>query len=50
VVPVSSATGWRSLGEGLDPSRVRVFPGLSHAAIPRSMDVYAQMREWCEAR
>jgi triacylglycerol lipase len=49
VVPVSSATGWRSLGDGLDPSRVRVFPGLSHAAIPRSMDVYAQLRAWCEA-
>jgi hypothetical protein len=49
VVPVSSATGWRSLGEGLDASRVRVFPGLSHAAIPRSMAVYAQLRAWCEA-
>ena len=49
VVPVSSATGWRSLGEGLDPSRVRVFPGMSHATIPRSMDVYAQLRAWCEA-
>lgn len=49
VVPVSSATGWRSLGEGLDPARVRVFPGLSHAALPRSMDVYAQLRAWCEA-
>ena len=49
VVPISSATGWRSLGEGLDPSRVRVFPGLSHAAIPRSLDVYAQLRAWCEA-
>ena len=49
VVPISSATGWRSLGEGLDPSRVRVFPGLSHAAIPRSLDVYTQLRAWCEA-
>ena len=49
VVPVSSATGWRSLGEGLDPSRVRVFPGMSHATIPHSMDVYAQLRAWCEA-
>ena len=50
VVPVSSATGGRALGEGLDPSRVRVFPGLSHAALPRSMDVYAQLRQWCEVR
>jgi dienelactone hydrolase len=49
VVPVSSATGWRSLGEGLDPSRVKVFPGMSHAAIPRSLDVYAQLRQWCAA-
>lgn len=49
VVPVSSASGGGALGEGLDPSRVKVFPGLGHGAIPRSLDVYAQLRAWCEA-
>jgi triacylglycerol lipase len=49
VVPVSSADGGAALGEALDPSRVRVFPGLGHGAIPRSLDVYAQLRAWCES-
>lgn len=49
VVPLSSATGGGALGDGLDPARVRVFPGLGHGAIPRSLDVYAQLREWCGA-
>ena len=49
VVSVASATGRGALGEGLDPSRVRVFGGMSHGVIPRSREVYAQLRAWCEA-
>lgn len=49
IVPVASATGGGALGEGLDPARVRVFGRMSHATIPNSHEVYAQLRAWCEA-
>ena len=42
VVPLRSASG-----AGLEVSRLRVFPGLGHAALPRSMEVWEQLRAWC---
>lgn len=53
IVPLSSATNGRhrgaATGAPLPPERVRVIPGLTHNALARDRDVYAQVRAWVEA-
>jgi hypothetical protein len=54
LVPVGSATDGRSRAGhasrevALPAGHVRVIPGLSHLALARHPDVYAQIRAWCE--
>ena len=50
MVPLASATdGVHTCGDGLAPtaSRVRIFPGIGHVALARSMEVYEQVLSWC---
>lgn len=51
LVPVASATFGHCTDAatlGLPPSHIRFFAGVSHMRLPRSPEVYAQIRTWCE--
>jgi hypothetical protein len=49
MVPLESATDGlvQPLSEGLPPSHVKIFPGLSHLMIARDPGVYEAIRGWC---
>lgn len=53
IVPIASATSGAlaQVASALIPKeRVKVLPGLSHLALPRHQDVYAQIKTFCEER
>ncbi|NUP09041.1 MAG: alpha/beta fold hydrolase [Polyangiaceae bacterium] len=50
LVPVESATAGNTCPKthAFAPGHVRVFPEVSHVSLARHMDVYDQIRTWCE--
>ncbi|AKT43083.1 lipase family alpha/beta hydrolase [Chondromyces crocatus] len=51
LVPVPSATGRARTADRCQPlpqEHVRVMPGMGHLRLTRDLEVYAQIRAWCE--